>query len=218
MSNFNGNRGQGRRGGQIRRGGPPPMRAQLGALKSSLHGHANRLGGTNPPPFNRRPYGTITVEEVVTTATDLQRDIGQVMTALAGQLGITSDHLVLKVQRVDIWVMPTGAATSTGVTNAIPTVRARFFSLVLNVATGATVATSNALKELEDIGCPGAHAAVVSYTWPRDQQDMPMIGAQGTGNIPVVDFTIAANCTAYLRYHLHWSLLDDEATKKIPLK
>lgn len=205
MTGFNGRRRG--RGAATQQRGPPSVRAQIGALKSSLHGHANKLGGTNPPPFTRRPYGTITVEETSTSATDQVITVTNIMSALKTQLGATSE-LQLKIQRIDIWVMPTGAQVDAGVFNAIPTVRARFFSLIPNVPSGASVATTNALKSLEDIGCPGSSAAVVSYSWPRDQQDMPMTPAQGTGNIPVFEFTIAPGCTAYKRYHLHWSLLD----------
>jgi|ERR1712080_106380 len=207
MAGFNGRR-RGRGAAQQQRGPMPSVRAQIGALKSSLHGHANKLGGTNPPPFTRRPYGTITVEETATSATDTVITLTNINTALKSQLGTTSE-LQLKIQRIDIWVMPTGVTqVDAGVFNAIPTVRARFFSLVPNVNPSATVATTNALKSLEDIGCPGASAAVVSYSWPRDQQDMPMAPSQGTGSIPVFQYTIAPGCTAYIRYHLHWSLLD----------
>lgn len=213
MSGFNGNRGRGRGAGGQRRA-PVSVRAQVGALKSALHGHANKLGGNNPPQFTRRPYGAITVEETATSATDDLVSVAQVMTALKAQLGTTSE-ICIKVHRVDVWVMPTGGSENL---NAIPTVRARFFSLVPNVSTEG-IAHITSLKSLEDIGCPGASAAVVSYTWPRDQQDMPLVPVSGSGDIPVLEYTIAPNCTAYIRYHLHWSLIDPytSPTFRVPL-
>jgi len=205
MAGFNGRRRA--RGAAMQQRGPTSVRAQLGVLKSSLHGHANKLGGTNPPPFTRRPYGSITVEKTATSATDEVVTISQINAALQAQLGITNEQLMFKIQRIDIWVMPTGWTGDTKV-NAIPTVRSRFFSLVPNVGQASTVTrVTSTLKSLEDIGCPGASAAVVSYSWPKDQQDMPMIPVSG-GTIPVFDYTIASDCTAYIRFHLLWSHLD----------
>lgn len=205
MAGFNGRR-RARGAATLQQRGPTSVRAQLGMLKSALHGHANKLGGTNPPPFTRRPYSSITVEKTATSATDEVVTIKQIISALQAQLGTTNEEFQFKIQRIDIWVMPTGWSVDTGKVNAIPTVRARFFSLVPNV-NSVPVKSTNTLKSLEDIGCPGASAAVVSYSWPKDQQDMPMNAVEG-GSIPVFEYTIATNCTAFMRFHLHWSHLD----------
>jgi len=203
MAGLNGRRRA--RGAAMQQRGPS-VRAQLGMLKSAIHGHANKLGGTNPPPFTRRPYSTITVEKTATSASDEVVTITQILSALQAQLGTTNEEFQFKIQRVDIWVMPTGWTVDTGKVNAIPTVRARFFSLVPTV-TSAGVST-NTLKSLEDIGCPGSSAAVVSYSWPKDQQDMPLNAVAASGSTPVFEYTIATNCTAFIRFHLHWSHLD----------
>merc|ERR1711981_347468 len=72
--------------------------------------------------------------------------------------------------------------------------------------TGSTVIPVS-LKELEDTGINGQSAAVISYSWPRAQQDIPC-GKPVSGNSqPIVEFAAPVGCIVYARIHVHWSSL-----------
>lgn len=213
------NRGNNRRG----RAGPTQprttLRQSMGLLKSSLHGHANKLGATNPPPFARVPYNTVTLggEFIPSTGQtgSLVKDltISNVIDELGDQLGITaSGGIRVKIQRVDCWSLPnttilTGGTANIGVN---PEVAAKFFTIVeLTGETSGTGAVSApaSLKELEDAGLNGQTAAVVSYTWPRNQQDIPCPKPSTGTSQTLVQFTAPAGCIVLYRVHLHWSTI-----------
>jgi len=210
------------------RGGPRNVNGSLQMLKSSLHGHENRLTATNPPPFNRKPFNTIVVESEVSVPptppnSPIPRErllnpyanvgvtasvdtgtitIGAIIKALQEQLETSVvTGLVIKIKRIDLW--------SLGGLETVPTIRGKFYSLNTQIS-GQTVpqVRVNPLKVLEDIGCPGASAAVVSYTFPRDQADYSL--SAGDHHDPVVvDWkTQSVNLKCFARYHLFWNTAD----------
>lgn len=196
-------------------------RVMIGNLKSSLHGHRNKLSGTNPPPVNLIPYNTITL----TLDEGGQADTLKVLTvysireALLKQLNLEGKKVRFKIQRIDVWSLAnevTGAAS--GVFAVNPTVFARFFSLVQsvgNTSTGA-VAFPVVMKEMTDTGLSGQSAAVVSYSYPRDQADLalkpapPGEGVGPTDEPKVVEIRAPVTCTMTIRLHLHWSPIELE--------
>lgn len=183
------------RGGP-RRGLNRNVANQLAMLKSSLHGHENRLKATDPPPFTRKPFNTITVEAILEHAENGQVTVTGIISALRSQLDMAlSQDVTIKIKRIDLWV-PGLLAT--------PSIRGRFFSLVMAQSTSSTTSHSILLKSLQDIGTLGASAAVVSYSWPRDQQDIPLNPETSDGQ-PVFEYTTAHDeSQVYARYHLLW--------------
>eukprot|EP00494_Astrolonche_serrata_P032366 UN32635 len=124
---MNTSRGRGARNSRV-----PSAKAQIAMLKSSLHGHVNNLKATNPPPFNRKPYNTITVEEVFTgTTTEQTVTIAGIGSALQTQLEFHNNSLPYKIQRIDLWVIPSPAGE-------VPSIRGQFFSLVSNTSHGTS--------------------------------------------------------------------------------
>jgi len=196
-------------------------RAAIGMLKSSLHGHANKLMGTNPPQINRRPYNTVVVNfnmDGAAEVLDQEITIATLVEALEDQLGITGVNIRVKLHRADFWAIPSDGATSIGDLNVTPSVAVRFYSLVPSVgeSTGSgAIAYRTTLKELEDVGLPGQSAAVVSYSWPRDQSDLPLGKPEaGSGASPQPLCTVGAPSlvTVVGRFHLHWSTIGQESS------
>lgn len=146
------------RGRGVRNTRTSGTRAQVQMLKSSLHGHENVLKATNPPPFNRKPYNTITIEKVFTGTSGLQTvTVSSILSAIRAQLDLAEPApIMFKMQRIDLWVMASGS-------NDTPSIRGKFYSLVSNSSDAAMVPDRVPLKFLEDQGTYGASAAVV-YT------------------------------------------------------
>lgn len=196
------------RGGNVA-GTNRSFQSQLAMLKSSLHGHANALRATNPPPFTRKPFNTITVEEILAGdtlhTTGQQVTVTHIINALTAQLDTSqSTDVTIKIKRIDLW--------TTGVTET-PSIRGKFFGLTMAQTTAGAQTVSNPLKAIEDIGTLGASAAVVSYSWPRDQADMPLNNSQLSGDQPVYEALAAAtDSKTYARYHLLWCTGDPSIT------
>jgi hypothetical protein len=104
--------------------------------------------------------------------------------------------LSFKIKRIDLWSFdPT----------LVPSVRATFYSLIGFSSVSTETDVILPLKTVEDIGVPGQSMAVVSYSWPRDQQDMPLTGLGDASAVPLYKYTMgAATSTIYARYHLLW--------------
>jgi len=194
-------------------------RAAIGMLKSSLHGHANKLMATNPPQINSRPYNTVVVSKTFlgtsVSALNQEISIATVIEALEDQLGISGINIRVKLHRADFWAIPSAGAASITALNAIPEVVARYYSLVPSVGESSgsgvgAIAFKTTLKELEDIGLPGQTSAVVSYSWPRDQSDLPLGKPEGGSNVapqPVCTVFAPVNVDITARIHLHWSTI-----------
>lgn len=205
------NRGRNRRPGM---GNQPrsTVRQSLGLLKSAMHGHANKLRGTNPPQFSRLPYNTVTLGQEYSpseSTPDVQTEtVATIITALKAQLGLTDQGIRAKILRIDLWALPGIVPSGLATLGVNPEITAKFFSLIeLTAATSGSGAISEpvGMKELEDIGVNGQSAAVVSYTWPKEQQDIPC-RIPSTGNAQeVVTWTVPAGVKVYFRAHLHWS-------------
>lgn len=157
---------RGRRGAGAPNRGPNVSKAQFGMLKSSLHGHENDLTATNPPQFNRKPFNSITVETILETPDEGTINFSDILTALKSQLNVVgATTLNFKIKRVDLW---TSDETMT------PYIRAAFYSLHdQGHETSSSSLNVVPIKFLEDQGQSGQSMAVVSYTWPRSQQDLP---------------------------------------------
>ena len=199
---------------------PLNVRGQLQMLKSSLHGHENHLRATNPPPFNRKPFNTIVVEELLSGTPDPSEGkisplssnlkalvssgnitVKSIIKALQDQLDIaTCKELMIKVQRIDLWSIST--------TGILPTIRGEFFSLSTQISGAvAPQIRVNSIKFLEDVGVPGESAALVSYSFPRDQADIPLsVGTAPNLNPLIVSWkSDDENLKVFARYHLHWN-------------
>lgn len=199
------------RGRGVRNNRTPGARAQVQMLKSSLHGHQNVLKATNPPPFNRKPYNTITIEKVFPGTSGLQTvTVASILSSIRAQLDLAEPApIMFKMQRIDLWVMTPGGGVDS------PNIRGKFYSLVANSSDAAAVPDRVPLKFLEDSGTYGASAAVVSYSWPRDQQDMPL-GSANAVNVPIYQYEVGGSLTphhqlpVFARYHIHWNTMEFE--------
>jgi len=214
------------------RAGPPARmtaRASIGLLKSSLHGHANKLRGTNPPSYTRQPYNTLTLGTVYGPGQSGQLTesitVKKVITLLEQQLGLTASGLRVKVQRMDFWAMPAEGISELAELGVNPEVTGKFYSLIeLNGNTAGTGATVYpvALKELDDTGINGHSAAVVSYSWPRDQADMPLGNPPPSGGdtAKIADLAAPLGVKVFARIHVHWSTIgeSDVSTRYITVQ
>jgi hypothetical protein len=177
-----------------------------------MHGHANKLRGTNPPQFSRLPYNTITLGTEyppVETDPDVQTvTVASLISALKVQLGLSDQGIRVKILRIDLWALPGIVPAGLATLGVNPEITAKFFSLIeLTAATSGSGAVTEpvGMKELEDIGVNGQTAAVVSYTWPKEQQDIPCrIPSTGTAQ-PIVTWSVPPGVKVYFRAHLHWS-------------
>jgi hypothetical protein len=196
----------------------------MGLLKSSLHGHANKLRATNPPSFTRQPYNTVTLGVTYGpgSSSQLTQTIttGTIVDLLKAQLGLTASGLRVKIQRADFWAMPSEGISELAELGINPQVTGKFYSLVeLNGNTSGVGATVYpvALKELDDTGINGQSAAVVSYSWPRDQADMPLGKPEAAGGTPgtIAELAAPLGVKVFARFHVHWSTIgtDDIATR-----
>merc|ERR1712066_1085304 len=87
-------------------------KSMIARLKSSLHGHENQLRHIAPPPFNRKPYNTLTVERVYqgqggTTApatSDMNCTLADLVGAIRNQLDMAgADPICFKIRRIDVF-------------------------------------------------------------------------------------------------------------------
>lgn len=145
------------RGARGRRGNNTPrvqatVRGALNQLKSSMHGHENKLRATAPPPINLTPYNTIIVEELhkAENTTAWPRRISNVVDALRVQTGLTG-KLRIKLQRVDVWAIPAPgvAGGENPLFQQTPVVAAKFYSLVAAVDNAPSSSSETASGRLE---------------------------------------------------------------------
>lgn len=211
---MNGNRNNNVRGRRPNPNGPS-LRQSMGLLKSSLHGHPNKLRGTNPPSYTRVPYNNLIVNlETFAGQTDpgvgkidASDLIGQLEDQLFGTQSVTG--LRVKVQRIDLWALPEklgdGGLSSVGIN---PEISAKFYSIIdtsVETSGSGALAETAALKELDDIGLAGQSAAIVSYSWPRNQQDIPIrLFSEGTYS-PIAEWATPTGVRVVARVHVHWS-------------
>lgn len=190
------------------RGGPRPvsLRRQFHLLKSSLHGHANRLRFIAPPGFAKRPFNTLTVSHVeVDASTNYLYGPRDVITYLVNQLGLadqTKTKIVIKVRRVDAYAVPAASAQDR------PAVTMKVGSLTPTIADPttpgvATVGYGN-LYSKTDLGSL-ADCAKLSYTFPRNMSDIP-IGYTADFNFVEVSANVPF---AELRFHVEWSTIGE---------
>lgn len=191
---------------------------------SQLHGHQNRLRHLVPPPVNRRPYNTLTLDHVYDNKPE--SGTGERLIELYGppdiwrywvnQMGLKEifDELPaaqqielqsrfnFRLKRIDAFLMTTGAATDR------PSLFLDVASLVPSVSDQANPSTPRGvsyglLKRIEDSGNL-SECAKCSYTFPLHMADLPLN--------PIADFNFAAvsgnvdNIT--MRFHIEWSLSD----------
>jgi len=201
-----------------RRSNQSGVKTQMNALKSSLHGHANDLRAIAPVSFTRKPFNTITVEEVVKTFPNtggsaiitLQSLIGRLRSQLelspesnTGTPKVTLNNLSVKIKRIDLFSKPAG-------NDNVCSVRGYFYSLVPLYGLGPSqIGAQVPMKCIEDIGLTGAEYAKVSYTYPRDQSDMPLsviVDQPGAGHLAICKITPGQSSdTVVARYHLLWN-------------
>jgi hypothetical protein len=214
MTRFN--QTQNRRNARGRGQGNNPAR-QIALLKSSLHGHANKLRSTNPPAFTTKPFNSLTVGLVLPDASSFEQqqpvfaafDLNALIKSTTLQLYNASVPLpVVKLSRVDLWAIPKAAVVTeqSYTINPIPSIRMKVYSL--NPSMGRTgsnelLGDQCPLKTLADIGMPGNSAAVVSYTYPRDQADVAHTDISGSFNI--LKYHNGAENEVHARFHVHWS-------------
>lgn len=179
-------------------------RSIVNQLKSSLHGHDNKLRFTNPPCYSKRPFNTLTVSHVLPDAgTEYNIGTADVVNYIKNQLGLaeqTKSLIVFKLRRIDLFGVPTGG-------DQRPAINMDVSSLVPTVGDPATpgnaqVAYGNLFRK-QDIGNL-SDCAKLSYTFPMHMSDIPMSGV-----IPINILSASSNVAfAELRFHLSWSTID----------
>lgn len=188
---------------------PRAMKSELGMLKSSLHGHANKLTQVDPPAYNAKPWNSIVVNrDLAASATTpgTAITIGELVGSLIKQLDLpaSTSNLCVKIKRLDIWNVPIYAADTPKVF-----VKTKFYSIhAMHGLAGSSAGAQFPMAVLEDIGMTGAKSAVVSYTWPRDQQDISLgvLSAGSTVNeIQLANYMSSVNGNAVARFHLFWN-------------
>lgn len=218
------NRGNTTRRGRAPNRQSPAIRVALGSLKSSLHGHENKLRATNPPPVNQIPFNTIVVSvDIPGSDSFIDIDINDVCDKLRDQLFLpASVNLRIKMLRMDAWCL-SDATTLDGTPNAVvnrnPSLTAAFYSIVQSIG-GVTSGAKKypvLLKEIDDEGLAGQSAAIVSYSWPRAQSDIPMKSAPSDLTITeprlIAQVRSPSGTTVKVRYHLHWNTVESEETR-----
>jgi len=174
-------------------------------LKRSLQGHANKLNHVAPPQITKRPFYPLVVNAVIAAAgTEVYYTPASIVEKLITQLGLNEQSkatMVIKIQRVDAYCMPTGGSTDR------PAISMDCSSV--NPAIGDPSTPGNAevfyglLKRLSDQGNL-SDAAKVSYTWPRHMADQP-ISSQATFQLVGVAGNQPNTC---VRFHILWSSND----------
>jgi hypothetical protein len=200
------NRGRGRRAGPRNPGanaGNQALRA-VRELKRSLQGNKNEMRGLAPTEITKRPWYPLVVSTVIASAaTETFYSPADIINILSSQLGLSSQTKTvvnIKLHRVDVWGMATGASTDR------PAVSLDVSSLIPGV--GDPVGSTSEIfygiiKKLTDQGNL-SESAKVSYSWPAHMADVPL-------NSNVVFTTVAASgnvANIAVRFHLLWSTSD----------
>jgi len=181
------------------------VKHSLAMLKSSLHGHPNRLRMQDPPQVNRRPFNNIVVQQtLVSDGTSLGISVSSLVKALTSQLGLVANDqtiMCIKLHRCDVWAISKANST------VRPSVNCDYSSLIPQVGDpttpGNAIVAYPMLKRLEDIGGVSS-AARVSYSWPKAMADQPL-----NLNADFILINVASNMTEIdIRWHLHWSTTD----------
>jgi len=179
------------------------------------------LRATNPPPYTSKPFNTLTVSATLPAASSFTNmdpvfgsiSMNSVLKSIADQLKTTENVLtvVAKLSRVDLWSLPKSASIAEPniLLNPIPSVRMKVYSLVPSFGRTSgheVLAAQTPLKLLVDEGMPGQSAAVVSYSFPRDQSDVAH--ANVTNPFTVFKYHHGVDCQVTARYHVHWTTAD----------
>jgi BRCT domain type II-containing protein len=141
---------------------------------------------------------------IASAATETFYSPSDITNRLIDQLGLISQNkpvINVKVQRVDAYVMPTGASTDR------PAVSMDVSSVTPGIGDPATPGAAEVfygiLKKLSDQGNL-SDAAKVSYSWPRHMADLPL---SSQANFQLVG--VAGNlANTTVRFHLLWSTTD----------
>lgn len=194
-----------------RRGG---LRREINLLKSSLHGHANKLRFLAPPGFSRRPFNTLTVSHVAPdAATEYLYGPRDVITYLVNQLGLdaqTKTKIVIKVRRVDAYAVPAGPASDR------PSITMNVSSLTPTVSDPATPGVAEVgygnLYNKTDLGNL-SECAKLSYSFPRQMSDIPL------GYTADFNFVAASANTPFseMRFHVEWSTIGESTPTDLTL-
>lgn len=207
FSKMNRSNSTGRRGrGRASAGSVQALRSQLNALKTSMHGHPNKLRHLAPPGFTKRPFNTMVVSHVIPEAGQ-EVFVGpvDVITFIKNQLGLadqTKSIMVFKLKRVDYYGTPVGSSTDR------PSVTMVVSSLVPVVGDPATpgnaiVSYGNLYTAVDQGNLQ--ESARLSYTFPRSMSDMVL------GNTADFNFlSVASNVpNSELRFHVEWSTVGE---------
>lgn len=188
-----------------RRNNRPTPTQQINMLKRSLHGHANKLSHLAPPQITKRPWYPLVLDTVISSAgTETFYSPKDLVEICVNQLGLVDQNkpiMNIKVQRVDAYVMPTGASTDR------PALSMDVSSVTPGIGDPATPGNAEVfygiLKRLSDQGNL-SEAAKVSYTWPRHMADIPLSSNAEFGLVAV-----AGNlANTAVRFHILWSTSD----------
>jgi hypothetical protein len=162
------------------------------------------MRGLAPTEITKRPWYPLVVSTVIASAaTETFYSPADIINILSSQLGLSSQTKTvvnIKLHRVDVWGMATGASTDR------PAVSLDVSSLIPGV--GDPVGSTSEIfygiiKKLTDQGNL-SESAKVSYSWPAHMADVPL-------NSNVVFTTVAASgnvANIAVRFHLLWSTSD----------
>lgn len=182
------------------------VKREVNALKSSLHGHANKLRHMAPPGFNKRPFNNLVVSHVQQTP-NVEEFYGpeDVVQFIKNQLGLqdqTKTKIVFKLKRIDFYAVPIGSSTDR------PSITMNISSLIPTVGDPATPGNAivgyGNLYSKNDIGSL-QDCAKLSYTFPRAMADIPM-GQTADFNFMTCSSNVA---NSEIRFHLEWSTISE---------
>jgi hypothetical protein len=128
----------------------------------------------------------------------------EIITVLANQLGLATqdkDKINIKLSRVDVYSMPTGASTDR------PAVTLDASSVTPSIGDPLTPGSAEIfygiMKKLTDQGNL-SDAAKCSYTWPSHMADLPL----SSSAVFTVVATSGNMANTLTRFHLLWSTTD----------
>jgi len=174
-------------------------------LKREMHGHENNIRHVAPPQHTIRPWYPLIVEYIEANAgVAVMFSPKDIISTLVVQLGLPTQAtscINIKLRRVDVYAMPTGAAKDR------PGVYLDVSSIIPSIGDptnpGAAEVFYGILKKLTDQGNLG-EAAKCSYTWPSHMADIPVSFnsvfqvVASSGNMP----------STLTRFHVLWSTTD----------
>jgi len=181
---------------------------QISMLKRSLHGHRNNINHVAPPQVTKRPWYPLVVDYVKPEAgIEVFFTPSEIVNILCNQLGLPSQAssiINIKVSRVDVYSMATGASTDR------PAVQLDVSSVTPSIGDPATPGSAEVfygiIKRLADQGNL-SDAAKCSYSWPAHMADLPL-SSQSVFTLVQSSGNMANTLT---RFHLLWSS-SDQAT------